>query len=262
MATLILTILGSGTSTGVPMIHCKCKVCRSRDPKDNRTRCSAWLQVGGKSFLLDTSIDLRQQAMRAKIDRIDAVLYTHPHADHVFGIDELRSFNFKQREIIPLFGNEWTEKVLFSQFPYIFNPDPHPRGGGIPLVKFQRINEGLQNLCGIPIEPIGVPHGTGESFGYRIDSLAYMTDCEKIPDNAAERLKNLEVLIINCVRIAAHDTHLNLSAALEAIERIKPKKAYLTHLNHDFKYSQWKKKLPKGVALAYDGLKIRTSMGA
>jgi len=255
---MIWTLLGTGTSTGVPLILCKCPVCRSKNPKNKRLRASVWVQVNGKSILIDTSTDLRQQALRAKIPRIDAVLYTHPHADHIHGIDELRGFNFFQKDRIPLYGNAWTCRELNEKFHYIFS-NLQPEGGGIPLLDLHQIDAQKTSLSvsGIPVIPLSLEHGSQESVGYRIGPVAYVTDCSAIPLSTQNRLQNLSVLILDCVRLKAHRTHFNLEQALEAVSILRPKKTYLTHLGHDFEYKGWTKRLPKGVAFAYDGLVIK-----
>jgi phosphoribosyl 1,2-cyclic phosphate phosphodiesterase len=255
-----LTILGSGTSTGVPVLLCKCPVCRSRNPRNQRLRASAWLQIQGKSLLIDTSTDFRQQALRAKIPRIDAVLYTHPHSDHVQGIDELRCYNFVQKSRIPVYGNLWTQNELCSRFPYIFEPKI-PEGGGIPELTFHLI-QAAAPFFRIPglnekIIPLTLAHGSQECVGYRISSLAYVTDCSSIPDSTLERMSGLSILVLDCLRITAHKTHFNLDQALDLVAKLKPKKTFLTHLGHDMDYTKWMKRLPKGVAFAYDGLSIK-----
>lgn len=253
-----LTILGSGTSTGVPVPTCPCKVCRSQHPRNQRLRASAWVQIQGKNFLIDTSTDLRLQALRQKIPRVDAVLYTHPHADHVHGIDELRCFNYVQRQSIPLYGNSWTFTELQGRFGYIFKPGP-VEGGGIPQLTLKLFDPNDQSIdvCGVPIIPISVPHGSKECVGYRFESVAYITDCSYIPSSSLDRLRELSVLVLDCVRLKPHRTHLNLEQALEIVSELKPRKTYLTHLGHEMDYRKWVKELPKGVFFAYDGLKIR-----
>lgn len=252
-----LTILGCGSSTGVPIPTCKCSVCRSKNPKNHRLRCSAWLEYQGKSILIDTGTDLRQQALRARIPKIDAVLYSHPHTDHTHGIDELRAYNFSQKASIPLFGNRWTYEELERRFPYIFRPKP-VEGGGIPQLTLHCFDASEKGLVvqDVPIIPLLLKHGSQESVGYRIESVAYVTDCSYIPDPTLDRMRNLSCLVLDCVRIKPHGTHLNLDRALEVISQLSPKKTYLTHLGHDFDYASFNKKLPKGVQLAYDGLKI------
>jgi phosphoribosyl 1,2-cyclic phosphate phosphodiesterase len=255
---MVLTILGCGTSTGVPLIHCKCAVCRSKNPKNHRLRQAAWLQARGKSILIDTSTDLRQQALRAKIRRVDAVLYTHPHADHLHGIDELRSYNFIQRESIPCYGNEWSCSELRERFPYVFNPTI-VEGGGIPQLILNEFDSRAEvlDIAGVPVTPISLSHGSRECIGYRIDSVAYVTDCSYIPATSLDRLKGLSVLVLDCLRLEAHGTHVNLDQALAIVEQVRPKKTFLTHMGHDFEFVKWSKKLPRGVQLAYDGLRIR-----
>lgn len=256
-----LTILGCGTSTGVPLIHCSCKVCRSKHPRNKRLRASVWLQTRGKSILIDTSPDLRAQAMREKIQRIDAVLFTHPHADHVHGIDELRSYNFIQKQSLPAYANPWTCQELKKKFEYIFYRGP-VEGGGVPQLELNEVHGDFE-AAGLNFSPIPVPHGSKETLGYRFDGIAYVTDCSYIPSSSLDRLKGLEVLVLDCLRIKPHPTHLNFDQALELISELRPKKAYLTHLGHEFDYREYHAKgvkpprLPKNVQLAYDGLKIR-----
>lgn len=254
-----ITILGCGTSTGVPLIGCKCSVCRSRHPKNKRTRASIWVKTQGKSFLIDTSTDLRQQALREKILHVDAVLYTHPHADHINGIDEMRSYNFLQGgQTIPIYGNEWTIDDLIRRFPYIFQPTV-VEGGGIPLIEPHIIDNKDQKIAphGIPISVLRLKHGSKECLGYRFGEFAYLTDCNEIPSSEMDRLGGLKVLILDCLRITPHNTHLNLEKALEVIDKLRPKRSILTHMGHEFDYPKWTaKKLPKGVELAFDGLKF------
>ncbi len=252
-----LTVLGSGTSTGVPVITCRCAVCTSKHPKNKRLRASAWLQTEGKSILIDTSTDLRQQALKHRIDRIDAVLITHPHADHISGLDELRAWNFSQRSRIPIFGNEWSDRELRQKFEYIFNPKA-VEGGGIPLLDLHRFKAEDERLevCGLPFIPIPLWHGSQECVAFRLGRLAYVTDCNIIPETSLQRLEGLDALVLDCLRLKPHGTHFHLEKALETIDRLKPRRAWLTHLGHELDYLEWKKKLPKGVAFAYDGLKI------
>lgn len=254
-----LTVLGSGTSTGVPLIGCKCSVCRSKDPKNKRLRASVWFEAHGKSFLVDTSTDLREQALRAKITHVDAVLYTHPHADHVSGIDEMRAFNFLQKRPIPIYGNSWTIDELEARFPYIFRPT-HVEGGGIPRLIPHVFDPHTPTLPveGVRVTPVPVPHGSKECVGYRIEDFAYITDCNEVPATARARLEGLEVLVLDCVRLAPHATHLHLDAALDLIETLRPERAFLTHMGHELDYKKVTRMLPRGVALAYDGLKIGT----
>ena len=252
-----ITILGCGTSTGVPIIGCTCAVCRSRNPKNQRLRASVFVQWKGKNLLVDTSTDLRQQALRAKIGSVDAVLYTHPHADHIHGIDELRCYNFIQKSDIPLYCHDWTARELRQKFDYIFTPGP-VEGGGIPQLRIQEFSSSVPSMdvCGVPVIPVSLRHGSKECIGYRFGDAAYITDCSVIPEEALSRLEGLRVLILDCVRIASHRTHLNWDAAQATITRLKPKRTVLTHMGHDFEYVKWNKKLPRGVELAYDGMTV------
>lgn len=264
-----ITILGCGTSSGVPLIGCPCPVCTSSNPKNRRTRASIWIRTRGKSFLIDSSIDLRQQALREKLLHIDAVIYTHPHADHVGGIDELRSYNYLQRQDLPIYGNDWTLAELTTRFPYIFSADPaYAEGGGRSRLTPHLISsEQLESkkplhIQGVSFLPVPVRHGSKQCLGYRIDSVAYVTDCSYIPDTSLDRLKGLSVLILDCLRIEKHGTHFHLDQALETVRVLRPKKTILTHLGHDFDHAVWNRRLArtfgKGkVVLAYDGMKIR-----
>jgi len=258
-SSLTVTLLGTGTSTGVPVLTCKCSVCRSKNPKNQRLRASAWVQLGSQSFLIDTSTDLRQQALRYKIPRVDFVLYTHPHSDHILGIDELRAFNFAQKSRIPLYGNTWTAQELRQKFAYIFEPKP-VEGGGIPLLDLHTIDPQVDsfNVNGIPITPVAVSHGSKECLGYRIGDFAYLTDVSAIPQSATDRLQGLSVLILDCLRLTPHGTHFHLEKALETVKHLKPLKTYLTHMGHEIDVSKWEKKLPSGVHFAYDGLRLKT----
>jgi phosphoribosyl 1,2-cyclic phosphate phosphodiesterase len=214
--------------------------------------------VGQKSLLIDTSTDLRQQALREKISRVDAVLFTHPHADHIHGIDELRSYNYLQKQVIPAYGNAWTCRELQQKFEYIFNPGP-VEGGGIPQLRLNCIDaaSGSIRVAGLKIIPVSLAHGSQECIGYRIGSVAYVTDCSYIGAASLDRLRNLSVLVLDCLRIAQHGTHFNFDQTMEVIRELRPKRTFLTHMGHDFDYEKLRRKLPKGVSPGYDGLKIR-----
>lgn len=251
---MILTILGSGTSLGVPIIQCKCQVCRSKHFKNKRLRASAWIQILNaedgkkKNILIDTSTDLRQQALRYQISGVDAVLFTHPHADHAHGIDELRAFRFLKENPIPIYGNEWTCTELTGRFHYAFNSilTTHCFQASIPFL----------DILGESIIPISLQHGSEECVGYRLRHVAYVVDCNCIPPLSLDRMRGLSVLFLDCLGISPHSTHLNLNNALRIIEEVKPQKTFLTHLSHDFDYFKSKKLLPKGVFFAYDGLEV------
>lgn len=258
-----LTVLGSGTSSGVPLIGCKCSVCRSKNPQYKRTRASVWVQAHSKSFLIDTSTDLRLQALREKILRVDAVLYTHPHADHIYGIDDMRAFNFLQGAAIPIYGNRWTMDDLHRRFDYILNPQGPSEGGGIARLVphlFDAQEKSL-DIQGVKVIPIALKHGSRECVAYRIGSVAYVTDCSYIPPQSLDRLRDLEVLVLDCLRVAPrHGTHFVLSDALDVVAQVRPKRTFFTHMGHEVDALKLGKKLPRGVAFAYDGLKIQAHM--
>lgn len=248
-----ITILGCGTSTGVPVIGCKCGICTSNNPKDKRTRTSALITINNKNILIDTSTDLRQQALANNIHRIDAVIYTHPHADHIHGIDELRSFNMVQREKIPCYGNDFTIKRIKEMFNYIFTTDE--KESWTPELEIFKISSTF-DLFGVKIQPIEVLHGKLNIFGYRIENFAYVTDCSSMPDESKKQLKGLEVLALGALRHKPHPTHFSIQQAMELVQELKPKRTILTHLSHNIGFDETNKSLPDGIELAYDGMEI------
>ena len=250
-----ILFLGTGTSTGVPSLCCPCDVCKSDDPRNKRLRASAMIQNDGFNVLIDTSTDLRQQCLRYNITQIDGVLYTHHHADHVHGIDELRCFNFFNKTVIPCYGNDLTLTNIQKNFSYIFNGEK-PMGGGIPKLDMITLNDDSFALGGVRVQPVDITHGNMTILGYKVNNAAYVTDCSGLPDKAKETLSGLDVLVLNALGFEPHATHFCLSESLAAIAELKPKRAILTHINHKFDHETVDRTLPDNVELAYDGLTV------
>lgn len=247
---LTLTILGSGTSTGVPVPGCDCPVCRSSNPANQRTRCSALLTWQGHRILIDTATDLRQQALREGLRQIDAVLFTHTHADHVHGIDDLRTYSRPGQPPLPIFASSGSHAVLRRVFAYIFSEPAEP--GFRPNLEAWTIG-GPFCLFGLPVTPVELEHGSGTSLGYRFGPLAYLTDCSAIPAAAERQLQGLEVLIIDALRLRPHTTHFNIAQAIAAGRRLGARRILLTHLSHEVEHERDSRGLPAGVELAFDG---------
>ena len=253
-----LTFLGTGTSTGVPSIGCECETCLSDNPKDKRLRVSVLVEHAGKSILVDTSSDFRQQALKAGISFLDAVLITHCHVDHVFGLDDIRPLNFRHGAM-GIYANEEAWKDLRRIFQYIFEPTHF--GGGLPQLIPHVVSHNSPFMIGkdLEIRPLEVIHGKLPVLAYRFNDFAYATDLKTIPRDSMDGLRDLDVLVLDCVRIKPHSTHLCLEEALEYIEALRPKKAYLTHLNHDIMYERDSKRLPDNVEFGYDGLVVESN---
>ena len=249
-----ITILGSGTSTGVPMVGCSCPVCTSEDPRDKRTRSSILIETSGKHILVDTSTDLRKQAIREKVPMIDAVLFTHAHADHIHGIDDLRGFHFLHKRIIPCYGRKETLDLIADNFSYIFKGMESQ--GYAPLLEAHEVHQPFQ-LFGKTVVPIPLLHGSTQATGYRIDNVAYLTDCSAIPAASMAMLTGLELLIIDALRYTPHITHFNIEGALRVVEDLKPQRTLFTHLTHEVSCKDGDR-LPAGVELAYDGMVLQT----
>ncbi len=251
---LEVTLLGTGTSTGVPVPGCGCPVCRSTDPHNRRTRCSLLISFRKKNILIDTATDLRQQVLREAVEHIDAVLYTHTHADHIHGIDDLRPFNHHNGTPLPLYAGAGAVQAMRQNFRYIFEPDTEnvyrPRLAVWTVA-------GPFSLFGLPVTPLKLEHGAGFSTGYRIGPIAYLTDCSAIPDEARSALGKLDLLILDALRFRPHVAHFNVAGALAEAERIGAGKTLLTHLSHDVDHSRHANGLPPGVAFAYDGQKLQ-----
>lgn len=259
MPSVSLTILGSGTSTGVPIIGCRCPVCRSKHPRNQRLRASVWIQAGGKHLIVDTGPDFRAQVLRAKVPRVDAVLFTHDHADHSHGIDDVRAYNFLQKDKIPCYANPETAEGLRRKFPYVFSLESY-EGGGLPKLEMRAFAPDAPEIrpAGVPVIPLDLPHGRRRTAGFRIGDLAYVVDCHDIPAEALARLAQVKTLILDCVQLKSHNTHLNLETALLLCRKVGAPRTYLTHLGHDFDDRKFPAEdLPKGVKLAYDGLTLK-----
>jgi phosphoribosyl 1,2-cyclic phosphate phosphodiesterase len=250
-----LTILGSGTSHGVPMIGCTCEVCRSDDPQDKRLRPSIYLEVeGGPAILVDTSTDLRQQALAFGVNRVDAIVMTHSHADHIMGMDEVRRFNALKGGPIPVYAAPATAGDLRRIFHYVFEP-PSQKGGGIPQIDLREI-EGRFHVDGLAVQPVPLLHGSLPILGFRFGAFAYLTDASTIPDAAWPLLEGLDVLVLNALRHRPHPTHFSLSEAVAVAERLAPRRTFFTHVCHDLPHAITNRSLPEGMALAHDGLSL------
>ena len=271
-----ITVLGSGTSQGIPIVGCSCAACTSSNSKDKRLRVSVYIETDaplalspleraglpagstaqagvGLKILIDTSPDFRQQMLVNNITDIDAVLYTHYHVDHIMGLDDIRQINQLHRKSIDIYGNAETIEVIRRSFSYIFDPNTY-KGGGIPNVNTKVITLDKFNIGHAEITPIEYFHGPTTVFGYRIGDFAYMTDCSSIPEKEFGKLKNLKVLVLDALRYRKHETHFSFDEAIEAAQRIKAEKTYFTHMTHDIVHDEANTKLPKGIELAYDGL--------
>jgi phosphoribosyl 1,2-cyclic phosphate phosphodiesterase len=251
---LRLTILGSGTSNGIPVVGCDCAVCRSDDPRDKRTRPSALVEVGERRVLIDTATELRLQLVREHVPSIDAIVFTHEHADHIYGLDDVRVFSMRQRRALPVYGPPRTLAALRRAFGYVFDEGPMT-GGGRPQLELHEV-DGPFEAAGVPFEPIPVWHGPTPVMAYRVGDLAYVTDVNRIDEPSMARLRGLDVLVLDALRERPHPTHYSLSEAVAVIQELKPKRAFLTHICHDMGHRDVEGKLPPNVELAYDGLKL------
>lgn len=252
---MIVTFLGTGTSTGVPVVGCHCKVCTSDHPKNKRLRQSVKIEENGKTFLIDTSPDLRLQLLRDPILHLDFILFTHSHADHMMGLDDIRPFNFRQREGIEAYANANTAKAIRRAFSYIWD-DRSQIGGGKPQLDLREI-DGPFSAGGIEIVPLPVAHGDWTIFGFRIGKFAYITDTNGIPEESFRLLEGVEVLALDGLRPSPrHPTHFTIGEAIEAAERIGARQTWLIHLTHDIDHDSFEATLPEGIHLAYDRLQL------
>jgi len=248
-----LTVLGSGTSMGVPTIGCTCAVCHSTDPHDRRTRPSALIEYAGKVVLIDTTPDFREQAIREGITTIDAVLYTHSHADHILGIDDLRPLSYHRDGKIPLYARPEAADYIRNMFRYIFDADY--KFGGLARLELKPV-DGPFDLFGAKVEPIPVIHGESEIYGFRLGSAAYLTDFSQIPEESFSRLQGLDVLFLDGLRYKPHPTHSTVENSIRIADRLKAKRVFFTHICHDLPHEATNATLPPQVRLSYDGMKL------
>ncbi len=248
-----LTFLGTGTSTGVPVIGCSCSVCLSENLRNTRSRPSVLIQSEEGTVLVDIGPDFRYQALKYKFSRVDAVLLTHGHADHIMGFDDIRMFNFYQKGKIPVYGSMETLKQVRRTFWYAF--EETQEGGGKPGLDLRPVDS-VFRVAGIDFIPVPICHGNMDIFGYRFGNVAYLTDCSAVPDLSYSLLEGLELLIIGALRYTEHPTHMSLEQALEECRRINPAQVLLTHMNHELDYGELNDKLPSHINMAYDGLVI------
>lgn len=255
-----LTLLGTGTSFGVPQIGCRCRTCTSSDPRDRRSRTAALIETQGTRLLIDTPPELRLQLIAARVDTVDAVLYTHAHADHVHGIDDLRSISVKRGAGagLPAYGPAATMAELTAKFPYIFDrATPARPGTSKPELVAHVLTAGRSTtVAGVPVLPLSLPHGAEEVFGYRVGAVAYLTDVKDVPAAAAALLGGLDVLVLNALLPHPHPLHLSIPEAVTVAQRIGARRTFLTHLTHELTHADLAAQLPSGIAPAYDGLVI------
>jgi phosphoribosyl 1,2-cyclic phosphate phosphodiesterase len=249
-----ITFLGTGTSNGVPVIGCACAVCRSPDPRDKRTRTSAVVRVDGQTILIDTTPELRIQALACGLSSVDAVLYTHAHADHVAGFDDLRSFNYINQNRLDVYADSFTASIIEERFAYAFS-HPFPFFGGKPDLRLRRF-DGPFTIGDTAVIPFPVVHGRWTVQGFRFGPLVYLTDAKIIPSSSIDVMRDADVLVINALRQTPHPVHLSIGEALDVIDEVRPRRAFLVHMSHEVSYTEVSQQLPEHVSLAFDGLTV------
>ncbi|RMG42368.1 MAG: MBL fold metallo-hydrolase [Candidatus Dadabacteria bacterium] len=256
---LHITVLGCGTSTGVPVPACRCPVCLSKHPRNQRTRTSILVTLpGGENILVDTSPDLRFQVLRHKVDHIDAVLFTHAHADHIMGLDDLRAYNFAQKAEIPCYATNETFSKIKKIFWYVFDHDLNIEGGTPPRLKVMPFDYYRPiKLFGFDVTPFKLLHGSMEVAGFRFGEFSYATDCKIIPKQSMDYVDNAKLLILTGLREAPHNTHLTIPEAVELAGKLNTDQTYLIHMSHDVDYEKTSKQLPDNIRLCYDGLSLK-----
>jgi phosphoribosyl 1,2-cyclic phosphate phosphodiesterase len=260
--TLRVTLMGTGTSTGIPVIGCACRVCRSEDPRDKRMRCSCYVEVDGLHLVFDVGPDFRTQALRHGLTRVDAVLLTHHHFDHVVGLDDLRPFLFDNAAAIPCYAREDTAGVLRAMFTYIFVDRSYPGAANLRLVPVSgpfRIPGRYDDRLGVDVWPIEAYHGSLPLFGYRVGRFAYLTDTSRIPSESMPLLADLDVLVLDALRHEPHPSHFTISQAVDVARTVGARQTYLIHMTHHILHAVEEVRLPAGIALAYDGLSFSAS---
>jgi phosphoribosyl 1,2-cyclic phosphate phosphodiesterase len=249
-----ITFLGTGTSQGVPVITCNCQVCSSLDFRDKRLRTSLHIDIDGYSWVIDSGPDFRQQMLREKIQKLDALLFTHEHKDHTAGMDDIRAYNFSQQKDMPIYGHNRVLNQIQKEFAYVFNEVKYP---GVPSVILNEIDNQPFQVNGISILPIEVMHYRLPVYGFRIGDFTYITDANYIADEELEKIKGTKVLVLNALQHTHHISHFTLQQAQEIVKKVKPEKAYFTHISHNLgRHADTQASLPEGVFLAYDGLKV------
>lgn len=249
-----ITVLGSGTSVGVPTVGCHCAVCTSADPRDNRLRPSILISYGGHNVLVDATPDFRAQALRARIDHLDAVLFTHSHADHILGLDDVRPFNFRQKGQIPIFAAPDTMEVIQRVYQYIF--DGVKKESNVPQLSVHLLDGAAFDLFGLEFRPVPILHGSATIYGFRFGAAAYLTDHSDIPESSMAQLCGLDVLFLDALRYKPHPTHSTVDRSIQTVEKLCPRRAFFTHISHDLGHQRAESMLPTNVRLAYDGLEI------
>ena len=252
---LTITFLGTGTSSGVPMVACDCGVCKSNDAKDQRLRSSILVQSSKTSFVVDTTPDFRYQMLREQVKKLDAVLYTHPHKDHIAGLDDVKAFTFVSGNAMEIFANELTQEALKREFYYIFTDKKYP---GIPQVNINTIDLTPFSIGDIPVIPILVWHLNMPVLGFRFGDFTYITDANRMEETEKEKIKGSKTLVINALRHKKHLSHFTLNEAINLVQELNVPQAYFTHISHQLgKHQQINSELPNGVELAYDGMQLR-----
>jgi phosphoribosyl 1,2-cyclic phosphate phosphodiesterase len=251
---LKIRVLGSGTSSGVPTIGCTCAVCHSEDPRDTRLRPSILVTHGDRNIVIDTTPDFRAQVLRAKISRLDAIVYTHGHADHILGLDDVRPFNYHQGARIPMYAAGPALAIIERVFEYVF--DNRERNTSVPRLDVHLIEDAPFEVSGLKFEPIPITHGKQTIFGFRFGNVAYLTDHNEIPESSLERLQGLDVLFLDALRHRPHPTHSTIEGSTAMARKLKAQRTYFTHMSHDVSHAATQAALPEGIFLAYDGLEI------